>query len=144
MKVVLFMTLLNSSLRYSRYSVIREDCLDSTSGTVLDVLLIWITSKLNSGEVFSVPKSAYQSINSWKPVTFFIVNLLIGIQSTQHLHSMNDYRAAYVSDYILGVQKKPPIFKCGSILLTHDVLAKCCCHYIVYSLQSIWKQLDVK
>ena len=42
-----------------------------------------------------------------------------------------------------GCAKKPPIFECGSILLTHDGLAKCWCHYIVYSLQSIRKQLDV-
>ena len=44
---------------------------------------------------------------------------------------------------IQGVQKKPPIFKCGSILLTHDGLANCWCHYIVYSLQSLCNQLDV-
>ena len=71
MKVVLFMTLLNSSLRYSRNSVIREDFLDSTSGTALDSLLIWIISKFISDEVFSVPKSAHQTINSWKAVTVF-------------------------------------------------------------------------
>ena len=42
-----------------------------------------------------------------------------------------------------GCAEKPPIFKCGNILLTHNGLGNCKCHYVVYSLQSISNQLDV-